>query len=68
MNQWVKCTFTRTADNRANVQGYVNLGHAYSVYRDGSYTNVAFGLDLHDIARVRETPEELLAQVTDRVA
>ena len=64
MSHWVKCTFTRTPDNRHGVPGYINLGLAYQVYNDGSCSKVAFGLQLHEIASVRETPEELLAELT----
>ena len=64
MSQWVKCTFTRTSDNLHNVPGYINLGLVPQLYRTGQYTAVAFGRDFHDVVEVRETPEELLRQLS----
>jgi hypothetical protein len=65
MNQWVKCTFTGTPEqNSENIPGYINLGLAYRVYALDGRTRVAFGVHMKDNVGVRETPEELVAQLS----
>ena len=64
MSQWVKCTFTHTPENLSGVLGYINLGLAHRVYSSNGHTTVVLGPDCHQRISVRETPEELMAQLT----